>query len=74
MVHKYVYCRSHGAPHRLNRDGSCWCTAYGEGPYEEDRPLGEFETPADAAEGCRKLGLWLYLDWVAEQHRGRGEA
>lgn len=60
---KWVHCNQHGAPHYLNDDGSCWCGCIKDAPnFGRNGTALEAQTQNEAAEECRKRGLWLYAD------------
>lgn len=60
---KWVHCDQHGSPHRLDADGTCWCSAV-KAPPDYGRHATVLETESEdiieAAEECRARGLWLY--------------
>lgn len=51
----FVYCSAHCRPHLTG-----WCTV----PSKDKTPL-KAKTHEEAYEECRKMGVFLYDDWVA---------
>ena len=60
---RWVHCGSHGRPHLLDADGSCWCGVV-QGDPERKYGVTDLEAASrlDAEAECRRRGLWLYAD------------
>jgi len=74
-TYRWVHCHSHGAPHLVSPDWTCWCGCVpdgdpGPGGYKKEAyPTTLLEQTGNtredhvaAAEECRRKGLWLYAD------------
>lgn len=69
---RWVHCHSHGAPHVVKEDDTCWCALITDGDPGSSRQATLLDqtgnTHADhvaAAQECRDKGLWLYGDKYA---------